>query len=329
MIGSIEVVSALQKSATNSVHFEVVYSGMGFSSSFGSKNMLQALRYFHRLYVDSIVMSSDSIMLSGKMNLPYLTANGTLWLNINSVVSEESYRVFLSRLLDDLGTAPIRLVATELDECLLTALVSQETKVSSLSLLNHQYSKNVLHTRDAFYKFLCSNAEYLEFIQLRQRLTSVPLQSLQKCTNLQVLSVTSLKITSPYRAKDQGPISAAQVFLTLQHLQCLEYFEWSEMLNIFTKDVLALYDLLSNHIPKLLHWHWKLCHLVLFTTDLENTMFEPLNSILRILLAEKTATSWCETYKFALDNHHIIHWLESIRPQVSFATTVGACPPFP
>ena len=101
----------------------------------------------------------------------------------------------------------------------------------------------------------------------------MPLDSLQKCVNLRVLSISTNSSTgNSHHFKDR--VSATQIFMALQSLDSLEYFEWSEPLNILTEDILALYGLLSKHLPNLAHWHWKLCYFLLFVTDLDNTMYQ-------------------------------------------------------
>lgn len=331
MIGSQDVVSALHRSTSNSLHFEVIYSGIGFSSLLAPRKVLKAMNScFSQLHLDTIVVPSGIIEVAEKMKLLYLTTSGTLWLNIDVALSQSLYEVFFSRVLNHSSTVTIGsigLVVTHLDTNFLAAIISKKYQINSFTLLNHQYKQSIEDARDKFNEFLNSNAHCLEYIELHHHMTPVSLESLQKCANLRVLMIAAVSPVSHHKR----PVSAAQIFLTIKHLHSLEYFEWSESLNIITKDVLDLYNLLSNYLPRLLHWHWKLCHLLLFTTDLGNSAFEPLEAILSILLAGKNVSSWCETFKFTLDNCHFQHWLETIRPQVCFRTVsaINRSPAFP
>lgn len=145
--------------------------------------------------------------------------------------------------------------------------------------------------------------------------TPVPLGSLQKCRNLQVLSLT-------FSQNNCCSFDVAQLFLVLQDFHSLEYFEWSQSL-LNAKDLLAMHNLLSNHLPELLHWHWDVRYLLLSNSDLDNVVFKPLETIQSTLLTGKSPK--CQTYKFTSDNHHIKYWLSTIRPHVCFHTISAPC----
>ena len=307
MIKDRQIVSALQESVMNCVHFEIVCSGMGFLSSYVPKKSW-ALHLFDQ-DLDELLINSGTVNSSRGKKLPHLAANGTLMLNVDSPISENLYKDFFSRILDSPSTTPIGLVATKLDANLSAALTAEKILIKHFALLNHHVTRNVA-LEDVLGKLFYNNADSLEYVHA---FTSIPLNSLQKCSNLRVLSLTF--------SHSSGSVGAAQLFLALQHLHSLEYFEWSQSLNIITKDLLALHNLLSNHLPKLLHWHWNFCYLLLFISDLDNLVFEPLETLLKTLLAGKRATPWCETYKFSSENHHIKYWLGTIRPHVCFLAT--------
>jgi hypothetical protein len=308
-IGRKEMLMALQEVVKSSLHFEVVFSGMGFTSSFVPRSC------FSELCLDEITVNSGFIKSSEGKKLMHLTPNGTLAINVDSAISEDSYRWFLSQILGHRRTAtPIGVVVSDLDANLSAALFSLKIQTSSFIFLSSQASKHA-DLRDLLERFFDSNSEVFEYIQL-QNAPVVPLDSLQRCSNLRVLNLAT---SSP-----KVRVSATQLFLALQHLHCLEYFEWSQSLNILTKDILAQYNLLSKYLPNLVHWHWRLGYLLLFISDLDKPEFEPLEPILSILLEGKMATISCETYKFALDNRHFKHWLRLVRPQVCFV--VGGSP---
>lgn len=262
VIGCQGVLSTLKKVISNSIHFIVICSGLGFPSSMQAR-VLKWLGHSNWLHLDEVLVSSGLADASqSPLKLPGLTANGTLWLNTDSVVSVDLYTAFLSKFVD--RPVPVQLVVTQVKGNLFAALISQKTQISSFSLLcNQQSVKSIGDSSNIFGEFLRVNSNHLEYFQVQHFLTLLPLSSLQKCINLRVLSVTANTDAGVYH-----PAGATQVFRTLESLHQLEYFEWSEPLNLLTKDVLVLHNLLLNYLPRLLHWHWNLCNLLVFTTDL-------------------------------------------------------------
>lgn len=318
MIGCQEILSALKKSVSSSIHFNVVYSGIGFSSSCNRK-LFKKLDCFGDLHLDEFFINLGLLELGPASNFPGLNTNGILWLDIESslLVNCHKFKHLLLRY-----TGPIKLVVTGLNVDCLAALHALKTQVSSLSVLS--CSPKFIEINSILGQFLDANSKTLEFLQLKYVLTLLPPNLLQKFANLRVLSV-SVNTSSRWSHHTNQAVTASQIFTALEHLYYLEYFEWSEPLNIITRDILALYNLLSNFLPKLVHWHWKLSNFLLFTTDLKNSTFEPLEEILKVILAGKTASSWCTTYKFAWDNLHLKKWLETIRPLVCFCFNPTNC----
>lgn len=318
MIGCQEILSALKKSVSSSIIFDVVYSGMGFSSLCNRK-LLKHLDCFGALHLDELFIHLGLLELRPASNFPGLNTNGILWLDTESslLVNCHKFEVLLSRC-----TGPIKLVLTGLNVDCFVALHALKTQVSSLSVLS--CSHKLIEINSILGQFLDVNSKTLEFLQLKYVLTLLPPNLLQKFANLRVLSV-SVNTYSGWSRHTNHSVTATQIFAALEHLYYLEYFKWSEPLNIITRDILALYNLLSNYLPKLVHWHWKLSSFLLFTTDLNNSTFEPLEAILKILLAGKTTSSWCTTYKFGWDNFHLKKWLETIRPLVCFCFSPTTC----
>ena len=309
------VLSLLEKSRRVSANFETRYNGIGFSACV--QDIFKCLNDFSHFHLNEIIFSSALVgdnELKSCLRLPGLTANGMLWLNTDFPSTENFYTSIFSKFLENL---PLRLVVTQLNQNLLATLVTLKIRVSAFSLLPlNQQAANIRNSRDLFNTFLKLNTENLDYMRLRYCLTLIPLGLLQKFTNLRVLSISAnTTATSPLFDNRN---SAAQVLVAMQNLYCLEYFEWSEPLNIITKDVLALYNLLTRYLPNLVHWHWTLSYLLLFTTDLENSLFKPLEPILRILMLGKLASAWCSTYKFALNHRHFKCWMEKLRPDVCF-----------
>ncbi len=309
-IDSQEMFVALKRIAPNSIHFEVIFSGIEFPLHLQKKY----LKYFNNLYLNEIFIDPHRDELKSDFSSPRLTDCGTLWLNTDSALSEKFYRNFASHL----HIEAVSLVITRLCSSILNAIMNKNILVTSFCVLplNQPTLKSITDSTDLFGEFLQFNSGVLEYLHLNSYFFSMlPLHSLQNCGNLRVLSITMNLTISDYFKRTATPV---QIFKSLQHLNCLEYLEWSEPLNIVTRDVLELFDLLSNHLPRLSHWHWKLNNLLLFTTDLNDADLKPLEGFLNILLEGKIASPWCSTYKFDINNLHFKHWLESIRPQTCF-----------
>lgn len=307
-----EVLVAVRNMVFCSMHFKVVFSGIGFASSDIKEKFFRRFDGFHlnEISIHPLLIGTN------EWSSLCLVKNGTLWLNTDTALSANTYRVLFSKLRIRAGTPPIQLVVTQLCNNLLIALMAQNAVVSSLSVLPlSQPISRSSSFQDVLGEFICAISEKLEYLQLRKCwLTIVPLDSLQKCTKLRVLSVT----INPEYHDSQSSTTLIQILEALQHLRRLEYFEWSELLNVFTKDLLAMHGLLTTSLPQLQHWHWKLGNLMLFTTDLEDFEMQSLKELLRVLLRGKTGTPACSTYKFSLDNYHLKHWLETLRPHVCF-----------
>lgn len=309
-----EVMTAIMKMVFDSVHFKVVYSGMGFSYPDAKERRFS--RHFNELDLKEIYIAPRLLSSNELKSSPFLAKNGTLWLNTDTVFLPNVYRVLFSKLRIGGGTSPIHLAITKLMNNILIALMAQNVSVSSFSVLPvfKPMTEPGVNCRNVFEDFICANSENLKYLRLQHfGLTRIPLDSLQKCRKLRVLSVTSNTVMS-----SKPLVTVTQIFEVLQQLHRLEYFEWEEELNIFTKDVLALHVTLTTSLPKLQHWHWKLVNLILSTTDLDNVKMQPLERLLRVLLEGKSSSPSCTTYKFRLDNLHFRHWLETLKPLVCF-----------
>ena len=312
-----EVFVALRRSMSSSVHFEVIFSGIEFPSSHLQRKYL---RHFSALLLDEFFINPRGDEFDSYFSLPKLNSYGTLWMNTDSNLPEKFYREFDSHLHNEvlLCMSPMKLIVTQFCNNVLLALMNENININSFCVLaiNQPSFKNITDSINILDKFLQFNMTVLEYLHMRSFfLSMLPLQSLQKCVGLRVLSVTMNLSVSDYFKRTA---TAIEIFSSLRHLRNLEYLEWSEPLNIVTRDILVLFDLLSNYLPNLIHWHWKLNYLLLFTTDLNDSDFKPLEGLLNVLLAGKTGTSTCSTYKFSADNLHFKNWLEAIRPQTCF-----------
>lgn len=310
-----EIFVALRRSAS-SIYFEVFYCGIEFPSSQLQKKYL---KYFDRLCLNELFIDPHRDELKSSFASPSLNSFGNLWLRTDSELPEKFYSNFASQLTVQ-RPAHISLLLSHLCSSVLAAFMNENTLVTSFSVLPIQQPslKAITNARNSLGEFIYFNSTELKYLQLHSYFFSMlPLPSLQMCANLSVLSISMNLTMSDYFKRHATTV---EIFKCLQHLVCLEYLEWSEPLNIITSDVLALFYLLSNHLPRLAHWHWRLNHLLLFTTDLKNPDFQPLEGFLNTLLEGKESSAWCTTYKFGIDNPHFRNWLESIRPHTCFCS---------
>ena len=163
--------------------------------------------------------------------------------------------------------------------------------------------------------FLQTVSGSLEYLQLQcWSFFSTDLKSLLQCTNLRVLSIT----------KDCVPMftmpkhSAADIFTAISQLPHLEFFHWSESLNLTTVGLLSLHRSLRESLGLLRHFHIGQFWLQLSTTDLRNESYSPLKKVLLPLLSGKEGSDACTTYRFTFAHDRILEWLSVLRPQVCF-----------
>ena len=163
---------------------------------------------------------------------------------------------------------------------------------------------------------LVSISDTLEYLQLnRWRFTMTDLESVLQCSRLRALCITE-------ECRDSAPHlplhSASDIFVSISKLPHLEFFQWSESINLTTAGLLSLYHLLCNSVTALQHFHVCFPLLLLSTTDLENESYSPLGSVLLPLLQGKKGDESCTTFMFSFDNEAVKKWLLVLRPTVCF-----------
>lgn len=165
--------------------------------------------------------------------------------------------------------------------------------------------------------FLLSVSASLEYIQLRRwSLLSTDLDSLVQCSKLRVISVTE---DCEKASISNSPIrSPSDIFLALSQLPHLEFFQWSESINLTTAALLSLHHLLCKSVKSLQHFHVCLKLLLLSTTDLETESYFLLSDVLLPLLKGKQGDESCTTYMFPFENTTVLEWLHMLRPEVCF-----------
>lgn len=163
---------------------------------------------------------------------------------------------------------------------------------------------------------LLSVSSSLEYLQLRcWSLISTDLESLLQCSKLRVLSVTEECVKSHFNRPRH---SASEIFTAISQLPHLEFFQWSESINLTTAALLSLHHLLCDSVRSLQHFHVSLIHLLLSTMDLENKSYSPLIDVLLPLLRGKEGNESCTTYIFPFENDIVLQWLSVLRPEVCF-----------
>lgn len=184
-----------------------------------------------------------------------------------------------------------------------TALdLSEKTK----SLLPILFSKNASNLN---YVHMCGS--YLSMLYV---------DTLRVCSNLRVLSVTQ------YNTRGDRPINIqsnpSTIFKAISCLPNLEYFEWAEIFNLRTADLLVLHRVLSNSLPHLRHCHLQLFQVLLSTTDLNCDEYKPIMDLLWDLLNGLQGDDRISTYKFSLKNVKFEEWMRLLRPSVCFHSDV-------
>ena len=308
-------------------HFRVVITGLDLLS-LGHKYLLSAqlecllqcnvaLRH---VKIDPSLIDDRSVSL-----LPVLSPSAILSFIVPSQLEkEEKYVEIFTHLFKSISL--VNLFTNTYDERVFSALLPvSHCKVRALGIMQPTLSRNESQTRSVIVKFLQHNSETIEYLQLRPYFLTtmlMPLLTQLQCSNLRVLNIDSCGQSSREKEFHLG----IDIFNSLHELYNLEFFEWSEVINLRTTDILALYRLLSSGLPKLRHWHMYLNKLLLSTIDLHSELYFVLLPLLEPLLSGKVGDDSCTTYMFAFRNPAFISWLQSLR-DVCFKTgSHGDCP---
>lgn len=229
------------------------------------------------------------------------------------VASSEAYKVPLScKDLLLLGSKSSHTLANEI-----SALSNQPLSLRSFSLLWQSSGGTATLVTEALVLLLENVSLSLEYLQLQWlSFTSVQLGWIQKCSKLRVLSITSPDDSGSTRPKHSVP----EILTTVSQLPLLEFFHWSEGLNLTTHSLSCLHDCLLNEFRKLSHFHVSFSSVLLSTTDLVNDKYSVLKCVLVPLVGLKEGSEAVTTYIFSLEHIKgvILDWLISLRPQVCF-----------
>lgn len=310
-------------------HFKVVITGLDLLS-LRRKSMLAIQLNNLQLCNSSLLqMKLDPSLIDAKSVslLPVLSPACVLSFIVPSELGEEDkYINIFAHLLKSISIVNAFFTNTS-DERIFNALLSVDhCRVRALGIIQPTLSRNESQTNLSLVKFLQHNSNVIEYLQLRPYfLTTVlmPLLTRLHCSSLRVLSIDSCGQMSRGKEFHLGE----DIFNMLSELCNLEYFEWAEVINLRTTDIMALYHLLLNSFPQLRHWHMYLNKLLLSTTDLDNELCSNLLPLLRPMLRGKVGDESCTTYKFPFSHVAFVNWLQSLRNDVCFKTgTHRDCP---
>lgn len=309
-------------------HFKVVITGLDLlllrqksMLTFQLKNLQLCNSSLLHIKFDPSLVNAESMTL-----LPKLSPSCVLSFIVPSELeAEQKYAKIFAHLLKSTSVINAFFTNTS-DERVFNALLSVDhCRVRALGIIQPILSRNESQNNVAMVKFLQHNSSNIEYIQLRPHfLTTVltPLLAGLKCSNLRVLSIDSCGQSS--REKDFR--SGADIFNALCELDNLEYFEWAEVVNLRTNDIMALYNVLTNFFPKLQHWHMYLNRILLSTTDLNNECFSDLLPLLGPMLKGKVGDESCTTYMFFLSHATFMSWIQSLRSVCIKVGTHRYCP---
>ena len=313
-ISSTSTLESFTGATAHSGWFQIVVKGLNLTGA-GPKLITHTFRSVDVTELqDLYLLTATSSDLHPQASLTFLSQPFTLWLctrfglcDIHSILHSAKQ---INGLLLTSDTTDLQSVFDPLSktDCVITALTVLRAQSTSLPRqLNEQLGVCLLN--------LCNNLKYL---QLRSWLfTSMPLDALKSCSYLRVLSITE----SPEENGNSftPPLhTVSNILNMLLHLSHLEFFEWSETINMRTPDLLSLHSLLLDALPNLRHWHMSLSFLLLSTTDLENAEYGAIASVLVPFLQDKWGDESCTTYRFSLESETFKHWISSLRPDVCF-----------
>ena len=311
----------LQEVIPNSIIFDTIISGVSLPWH-PLEHHKQAHKFFNRHSYDNIMMNlSARIMFDSdkhQITFPGVRSNGCLWLDDCGSPSKMA-RSFVHKVLMN-STSPISLVSRQPWGNFFFLLPSmQSVSWSSISIQPQldKFPEAMIKHIDLFNAVLSASQNVLQYLQLASFPVSlVPNISLKICSNLRVLSITarSTAVASLNFVKN----TVTHFFYTLQSLQNLEYFLWSESINLVKDHLISMNHVLTTSLPNLAHWHMRSCKIMLSTTDLMNPDCQVMVELLEQLVGNKTKDASCDTYLFSICNLHFIHWLESARPNVCF-----------
>ena len=303
--------------SSKSQWFQVVVKGLSLRSlSLSSEHLVRALSSldlseFCDLFLYSLPFDSVCSIIPLSAISPRLSLSLSLYSGYGSFRQILQSIRCLSALHLDVGSLVL--------DTVLCALGDTTCQITALTLNRLQGSTPTKQHNEKLGSCLLNLHGVLEYLRLVSwPLTSIHLEPLSLCSHLRVLAITESQAdfhsTSPFR-----PVNTVkEIFQMLAHASHLEFFEWSETINIRTEDVVCLYHLLMNSLPRLRHWHVSLPYMLLSTMDLQKDECSVIQPLLVPLLYDKTGDESCTTYRFSMKSEIFKNWICSIRTDVCF-----------
>ena len=297
------------EASSQSEWFQVVLRGLDLTE-LGPKHIYHAM---HTLYLeeleDLLLVASSFVDVQPQFHLPKPL---TLWLNTRFGLSNIHSHTILQSVSGFLCVSD----TSDLEQ-VFHLVAKKNLKV--LCLFRSQSNSLQRKHIESLAECLLNLSESLIYLQLRSwHLTSMPMDVLTLCRHLRILSITESLDRGNSQPFSLPLYTVSDVFNSLSQLIALEYFEWTETINMRTIDLLSLRRLLLDAVPHLQHWHISLSYLLLSTVDLENEDYAVLDTILVPLLEGKTGDESCTTYRFSLEGDVFRSWVHSLRPGVCF-----------
>ena len=301
------------KMSAKSKWFQVVVKGLGLQHpSLSSAHVVQAhsaldFSQLRDVFLYSFPYDDVGSIAPLSSTLSPLSLSLTLYTSCDSLRQILHSVSYLSALHLDIGSL--------VTDAVLNILCETSCQITALTLNRLQIYHPAKHHNEKLGSCLLHLHGTLEYLRLVcWPLTDAPLESLRLCSHLRVISIIEFHSTRTIR-----PVhTISEIFQMLAYISCLEFFEWSEDINIRTEDILCLYQLLKGSLPCLRHWHMKLSYILLSTMDLQNDEYSVVQSLLVPLLCDKTGDESCTTYRFSMSSEVFSSWICSLRADVCF-----------
>ena len=297
----------LQKTLSYHNIFNTVITKISLCSSLSRSHISEMLSFFSGHYYSNICYSPS--MVSATQAMPSLLPGGCLRLSFSNPLNDTTS---VENVLHCLSKPSTIFVENYLHEVFI--LLKNAPLIAFGVLPDIENSdKKIGDCLESLKLLLHSNATCMKYLQLNRFPTALIGQlELTALRNLKVLSIASKTIKTKSISSPTN-----QMCTVLKYLEMLEYFSWTDGINIFSKELILIYETLKSSLPRLAHWHMSSFKVVLFT-NISPAERKKVAYIYDHLMEGKSGNEVCSTYKFSLDSIHFKVWLAFARPDVCF-----------
>jgi len=305
-ITSMSTFKLLQNVISNRKFFNTIITTMSVCPSLSRSQLSEVLSFFGDCYYHDICFSPS--LVSATQVMPNLLPGGCLRLHsFNSLPNNTT------SLENILHTKPSTVfVGNYLKEIF---ILLRHTPILVFGVLPdiENSHKKINDCLESLKFLLHANDTHMKYLQLNRFPSALIGQlELTALRNLQVLNIASKTV------KTKSLLSPAEHVCTiLQNLDMLEYFSWTDTINIFSKELISMHETLKSSLPRLAHWHMSSFKVVLFT-NISAAEREKMAYIYDNLMKGKFGDEVCSTFKFSLDSVYFRIWLAFARPDVCF-----------